>query len=356
MNAVVLGVYNFLLCIGLGLTQIHIGAINELETLTCPVCDGKAHAFPACLNGPSHPCHPDEVCSVKYTDDQPVYKCQKAVDCQRPAAHPTLLCPLFGVEIHLGQCQACCGTISCVQGVTQQIQHQFSQRLLCPGSCTETNLAECVQAGTYCTQGQFCEVVFDDHLSVKGQCRNNNELPKCLEEQSKHPCVITEHAHRCFWDCCSDTTCLTKHFSPYIVVNTISQTTQRQVTATMAPTLPPTPATTQAPITGPSVKPITCYDCDGGLCQHNERNATCPGGYCMLTVDEDTGGGRYIKKRCSDETECYDSWSNGWKEDQLCAQYLLTPTKISGQDMSCQFCCTGDHCNNHIDIQNVYKF
>ncbi|CAL1540780.1 unnamed protein product [Lymnaea stagnalis] len=356
--------WTFLLMLDFAVAQIHLGPIGNAGPPTCYNCDDEDNIFPACVNK-QVTCHLDEVCSVRYGHGLPTFKCQKNNSCVRDVSHPLGNCTGGGVQVDQDSCELCCHTTECVQEIKGALLQEFPLHLpyhglFCPGHCIETELATCITTGAYCHDGQFCKVGINDRLMVQGHCTDTEDIQECFDDKSEDPCVLpvgqAGHMSKCVWDCCSTSACLIAHFGAYMDDTIISQTTVTHVAATLAPTPPPTQAPTPPPTQAPTPTSVNCYQCDGDVCHHNEKNATCPGGFCMLTVDEDTGGSRLVNKRCSDETECYNSWSNGWRDDQLCAKYLLTPKEMSGQDMSCRFCCTGDFCNNHIDIQNVHKF
>ncbi|CAL1540783.1 unnamed protein product [Lymnaea stagnalis] len=122
---------------------------------------------------------------------------------------------------------------------------------------------------------------------------------------------------------------------------------------TQAPTTAAPTTTAPASSTAKIDEPLTCVKCDG-TCRGNEFDVTCPDGFCSLTLQDDMGGNRIIKKGCSNQNKCMMFWME-WNSDQLCQNIIGNPGNPSYQDVSCTFCCTGERCNADFTQMNVFR-
>ncbi|CAL1540784.1 unnamed protein product [Lymnaea stagnalis] len=384
----ILIVSTLILGLDLAAAQFHVGVLNTVETtLTCYNCDGHGHLFPACLAAPIT-CRPGEVCSVTYGHGQPIIKCIKEVDCSRAVAHPLGVCTGGGAEISHERCELCCKTNACVTDISLVLQPQLGTHtvdlgLFCPGQCSEIDLSTCVKTGTHCAAGQFCRVDVNALHAVQGQCLNNHEHQKCLDDQAKRWCVnAVGTVSSCVLDCCETTSCLDAHFGAYMG-NTIglgSGTGANVVLATGILTPAPTPAQTPAPTQAPVLATthvaaqvdtqgssshgsnlptgaITCTACTGGTCHSDPYSVACPSGFCLKTVHNYDDGQIIITKSCGDAKLCETYWWAETKPNKECMDQLLWQTNPRGE-LFCYFCCaSGPNCNDHLnDVNNLFRF
>ncbi|CAL1540782.1 unnamed protein product [Lymnaea stagnalis] len=253
------------LFLGWSVAQQHAG-LDPPGSIECFHCDTHARHFPGCLSEPVT-CHADEVCSISYGPDLPTSKCQRANDCTREVAHPIRNCAGGGVEIHPSQCQLCCHTTTCVHNINHHLlQVSTRQGILCPGTCSERDIATCIKTAVYCHGDQFCEIGINEQLVVHGHCKVKANLQTCRNDKAAHPCPLAigqaGHTAKCVWDCCQTIDCLTGHFGAYMGLSSHSQTTVHPPNTTPKPTTPkpttPKPITHKPTTTAPTTpKPTT---------------------------------------------------------------------------------------------------
>ncbi|KAH9499007.1 hypothetical protein Btru_004209, partial [Bulinus truncatus] len=269
-------------------------------------------------------------CSVTYASGEPVFKCQKKDACLHDTSHFTGQCEGDGVEIHPGVCKLCCDKADCLTNVINVLKIESNHNLFCPGQCNERDLASCIQSGTHCSQGQFCEVGIDDHLIVRGTCKFYHDLQKCNDDKSKHPCANSllsgGHVTKCVWDCCSTPDCLNTHFGSYIV----NGVTIMQQPVTVVPIVDP---------------PVRCMTCSGNDCLTSLQIMNCPDGFCMHSVHHLDSGTVFHEKSCASRDMCRIQWVMQSDVVKTRCTDALQHINISPLPLTCHYCCHDDMCN-----------
>ncbi|CAL1529620.1 unnamed protein product [Lymnaea stagnalis] len=324
------------LFLGPCLSQLHLGPIDT--SLKCYHCSAM-DPLPACLSGLPRLCSLNEVCSVTYSpSNEYEIKCLDALRCLDETANYDRLCTGGGVAVQ-GKCRRCCETNECVRNITNLMHQVVDPGMFCPGQCSVTDTAACLPSGTRCFSEEFCRIDVDDTFQIMGTCKPDQELQKCHDDKERQPCWIPSHPlnhmTRCVVDCCNTPDCLTGYFGSHFG------------------SFPLTVTTTASSTTLQHDKPFFCY-----RSTHNVFNTMvtteCSEQFCMLTVEDNSSGGRQITRNCSSKALCDDLSLSKSLKNQKCRDYIKNPSVLHNEDLTCNFCCTEDLCNYNITFENLY--